>query len=334
MQKQRFFSFDMARFIALVMVICVHTLPDNYLVWVVGQPLFFTCNGIFFLLSGHFNLRERDEETLGSYYLHKVRNILLPVILYTAVTTCWNMKPQLLSDPRSVLVEYLTKLVYSNSGGHLWFVYTLFGFLLAAPFFAQMLKGMGTTARRWFLRLGMGYATCIFLMTFTDVGFGWEYPFGLWLFLFLAEPIIHPRLEACKTRTLVIGAAASLGILAMLCHLGLGDHLYDINPFYIIESFCLYELFLRLGTAVSSNAFVSLVAKHQFGMYIIHLFMKYRVEPHFFYRFPWYLSWPLTVTFTLLGSLVASIVLDAVVVRPVQALFDTVTGAKRTQKAA
>jgi hypothetical protein len=47
----------------------------------VGQPLFFACNGIFFLLSGHFNLHVRDESSYGSYYLRKVRNILLPVVV-------------------------------------------------------------------------------------------------------------------------------------------------------------------------------------------------------------------------------------------------------------
>jgi surface polysaccharide O-acyltransferase-like enzyme len=290
--------------------------------------LFFACNGIFFLLSVHFNLHVRDESSYGGYYLRKVRNILLPVVVYTCATIIWNMKGQLPSDAAAVAKECMTRIVYTNSGNHLWFVYTLFGYLLAAPFFAQMLDAMGTTGRRWFVILGFGYITCIFAMTFTPIGFGWEYPFGLWLFLFLAEPICHPYLERQKTAHIAAAAVGSFLVLATLCHLGKADHLYDCNPFYVVESLCLYELFLRLGNAVSSNAVVSLIAQRQFGMYLIHIFMKRRVEPHFAYVLPWKLAWPLTVLFTCAGSLAAAIVLDSLAVKPAQLLFDKIVSHK------
>jgi surface polysaccharide O-acyltransferase-like enzyme len=165
-------------------------------------------------------------------------------------------------------------------------------------------------------------------MTFTPIGFGWEYPFGLWLFLFLAEPICHPYLERQKTAHIAAAAVGSFLVLATLCHLGKGDHLYDCNPFYVVESLCLYELFLRLGNAVSSNAVVSLIAQRQFGMYLIHIFMKRRVEPHFAYVLPWKLAWPLTVLFTCAGSLAAAIVLDSLAVKPAQLLFDKIVSHK------
>lgn len=99
MSKTRLFPYDLVRVIALIMVICVHSIPDHYWAWAIGQPLFFACNGIFFILSGHFNLRTRDEGTLGRYYLRKVATIVLPVIVYTGMMIVWEMKQELFTNP-------------------------------------------------------------------------------------------------------------------------------------------------------------------------------------------------------------------------------------------
>lgn len=41
---------------------------------------------------------------------------------------------------------------------------------------------------------------------------------------------------------------------------------------------------------------------------------------------PWKLAWPLTVIFTVAGSLVAEIVLGSLAVKPVQLLLDGIVG--------
>lgn len=334
--KTRLFPYDLVRVVALIMVICVHSIPDHYWAWDIGQPLFFACNGIFFILSGHFNLRTRDEGTLGRYYLRKVATIVLPVIVYTGMMIVWEMKQELFTNPGAIVERFVGDFIYNNSLSHLWFVYSLFGILLAAPFFARMLAGMNDGEKRWFFGLGMGYFACMFLLAFTKYDFGWDYPFGYGPFLFLIEPICQPYLQKCSTRKLLAGAIVPIGILAYLCMNGKGAYLFDMNPFYVTEVLCLYELLLRLGERVGSDPLISLAAKHQYGMYIIHFFSMARVQayvmPHVPQSLPWEIVWAILVAATMLLSLAITIVVDAVVIKPLQLLMYRIADAvKRPQ---
>ncbi len=325
MCKTRLFPYDLVRVIALIMVICVHSLPDSYWAWAVGQPLFYACNGIFFMLSGHFNLHVREEGTLGRYYLRKVATIMLPVLVYTGIIVVWETKHLLPNYPQAVLGRFAEDFIHANSLSHLWFVYTLFGILLAAPFFARMLQAMNDGEKRWFVGLGMGYFACLFLLSFTRYDLGWDYPFGFACFMFLVEPICHPYLQRCPTRALLAGVVVPLGVLAYLCTYGYGSYLFDMNPLYVTEVFCLYELFLRLGGLVGSDKLITLMAKHQYGMYIMHMFCLLRVKAYVVPRIPeglpWQLSWLLVIASTLLLALVIATTVDIVVIKPLQQLL-------------
>ena len=328
-RQERNFSYDFARFLALLMVIGVHSLPGEYWVIVAGQALLFACNGIFFLMSGHFNLRERKESDLPGYYYKKLRNIFVPVVVYTCVTTVWNSKNQLLDDPLKIARSCFDKIVTSNIDTHLWFVYTVLGFLLVAPFLAHMVTHMGNAERTWFFALGIGYCSLVFLGANTGHSFSWRYPIDLWLFLFLCAPLVCDELDRrCSTPVLLLVSLACCGTLSLLCDRGWGTHIFDINPFYIIECLCLYLLFLRMGKAVGHSKVISFVAKRQFGIYIIHLFMLHRVYDKMpdTSMLPWFVSWPLYILAALALSLVGVLIIDTVVLHPVQWLLDRIYG--------
>ena len=327
--KERFFSYDFVRLMALLMVIGVHSLPGRYWVMVVGQALLFACNGIFFLMSGHFNLKERKESELKGYYYKKFRNIFVPVCVYTCVMTIWNSKNTFLADPMPVLRSCASKIVTSNIDSHLWFAYTILGFLLVAPFFAHMVASMGKAERKWFLVLGMGYCTCVFVGANTGHDFSWRYPIDLWLFLFLAAPLFCDELDQHLSTPALAGiSVACCAAISLLCDRGWGNHIFDINPFYITECLCLYLLLLRVGKRIGHSRAISFVAKYQFGIYIIHLFMLHRVydkmpDTSFL---PWFLEWPLYVLATLALSLVGVLAIDYLVVKPVQWVLDRIFG--------
>ena len=323
-RTDRIFSYDFVRVVALVMVIAVHSLPSNYLVQVVAQPLLFCCNGIFFILSGHFALRERSGDSLGSYYYRKIRGIIIPIVVYTGVITLWQRKNELATASLGILKEWAKKLIETNATTHLWFVYTVFGFLLAAPFLAHFTARAGRRERRWFALLGIGYVTCLFAGTCTHHDFSWQYPFGLWLFLFCVDPLYHAWIEEhCGTSQLLLAAIGCNAASSLLCHLGIGNvHLFDVNPLYVIEAICLYELLLRLGERLAHSVVVSELAQHQFGIFIMHMFMLRRVQPLVRDGLPWPVSWSLVILGTLVAASIAVVVIDLTVVRFLQRLCD------------
>ena len=70
-RKIHLIEFDYIRVIAMLFVIAVHTLavidfkdPVSLFYFQLMQIIFFTCNGMFFLMSGKFALIERQSLTL------------------------------------------------------------------------------------------------------------------------------------------------------------------------------------------------------------------------------------------------------------------------------
>ena len=77
----RQYAYDVVRVVAMTFVVAVHSLVviDQsstilFLVFAVGQAVFFTANALFFMLSGKFNMRERETPTdLARYYVRRFR---------------------------------------------------------------------------------------------------------------------------------------------------------------------------------------------------------------------------------------------------------------------
>ncbi len=326
MEQKRVYAYDFVRFVALLMVIGVHALDraDMPLVYALSSNLLIMCNGIFFMLAGMLNMRVRDEEGTRRYYYHKVRNVLLPFLIFVVAMVLWKERHRL-GDPAAVGGQIASAILTDTPFGHLWFVRSVFGLLLSAPFFAYIVQDATPADKRRFVGIGLAYLTLRFVPTNLGITPAWGYPWGVFALCFCLAPLCLSGKAAREVPSwkLAVGAFASWGALCLL-QLGLGwsKQIHDTNPFYVVESACLYLLLMRLGARVKPSRAISAIARLQFPIYIVHILVLDYVA-----RLTAPLLSPIPAFFvncvlTLAISLVVALAFETVVVKPVQRLCD------------
>lgn len=326
MSRERVYSLDFVRFVAAIMVVGVHALPaasSQPLLVAVAKPALIACNGIFFMLSGTLNLRVRERDSLPTYYFRKVRNVLVPFVLYVALITLWDTRETLPDLSRTAQV-FVTSILSNRMQGHLWFVRTLFGMLLAAPLLARMCAGAGGGERRAFAVCLTLYMGAQFVCANLAVPYSWSYPLGGWVALFCLVPLLGDAVRRRSVPTWVVGTvvAAAWAALVLLRSLGWSKLIHDPNPLYIVESAGIYVLLLRAGERLRPSRIVSAVAGRQYGIYIIHVFVLWRVVRIVSLESMPVLAFLLQTALALALSFVGAVVAETLLIGPAQRLLD------------
>lgn len=158
----RLYKYDFVRAVAIMFVVAVHSL---YFVNSVHeqcaypfyalQTIFFTGNVLFFLLSGKFNLREKkDDAAVKKFYYNKIRNIVVPIVIFFFIRTLYDLYPDY--SLGLVVKTFIKNFVYDYSHIEYWFMYTLVGFLLVAPFLSHAFARFSKFEKKLFVGIGLG----------------------------------------------------------------------------------------------------------------------------------------------------------------------------------
>ena len=322
MVKQRIFGYDVIRVVGMCFVVCVHALAVLDSTWemtwpltVCGQSLFFTANAMFFMVSGRFNLREqRSGFELRSFYLKKARGIALPVVVLFLLRTLWEMRGQFAS------MEY-------------WFMFTLIGFLIVSPFLAHMVARFtskdGKAELKAFIVICVLFNGMTFVAQNRGIDFAWSIPFVGFLFPYCLGPLIEDWARDNKAfRLLSVGAVAAYAATVLLCLNGFYSGAHDVSPFFTLLSVGLFAALLRVSLNWRPNRLVQMIAPHAFTVYMVHMVILDLVSgavP----ALPGALSlatYVIAVVVTVACSIVVAVVLDGVLIHPLQGLFDRVAG--------
>lgn len=332
----RRYGLDVLRALSMLMVVAVHSLevldysrPWSMLVNAIGLATFFPANAFFFMLSGKLNLRVLNQGQIPRFYLRKVRNILIPTLIFFALNTVYDLWP----DFGSAL--HVGKVFVLNALGgyrhiHYWFVFQLFGFFLATPFLARTFEGLHRRRTEWraFVALGLLFTTAAYLSPNIGVELNWHYPFSMFLFAYCLGPSLAPNEEiSSKTRLwcaigAVVGWAGMVGFMLM----GWSTGLHDVSPFYTLFGMCAFTLLVDACSRMKPRRIVEVLAGNSFGVYLCHM-MVMRIVERFVPLMEGKMSllsvggvWAATVVI----SLVVSIVVNAVLVNPLELLFDRI----------
>lgn len=347
-EKERLYAYDVVRVIAMVFVVAVHSLMVVDVSWPGGsfytsmcQALFFTANALFFMLSGKFNLRERKtDSSLKRYYAKRARNFLIPILILFFVRTIYDLVPQG-GGVGVVAKEFAKNAIGGFNAMEYWFVFTLFGYLLAAPFVAGGIASLTSFGKKCFVGIGFGYFALATLFENMNIEFSWGYLFGGFAFVFFLGAFVDEL--AANRRNVAIVAA--VGIVAfstnvLLVTAGWGVHAFDLSPLYTMTAVALYVVVLYAFRNARPNRVVSFLAQHSFSVYLVHMMVLLplgRSLPHFSGVLSFGAHIGVTcVVFAI--TLLLAIAIDAVLVKPCQRLFDVaakrVEGVSNRQKAA
>lgn len=330
--KERLYAYDLVRVVAMVFVVATHSLmvvdtesPLGALYRNVGQLLFITANALFFMMSGKFNCRiHPTKDGLISYYIKRFRGFVIPIAVYFFIRTLFEVYPNFESLSH-VAKAYVANTLSVFSGNEYWFVFSLFGCIVVAPFLARMTDGMERPESLAFFIVGAVYSLIVVVSLNTGIEFNWGYLFTGFSFAFCLGALM-PKLAPTKQseNRWIVAALISFAAGVLLRISGWGGGSTDISPFFTISSIGMYLAIIRVASRMKPSKVVSFLARHSFGVYLTHMMILWPIMwnlPPVSGMETVFLHFGITLMVSAL-AVVFSIVVDALLVQPLQRGFD------------
>ena len=313
---------------ALVVVDTGRRLGVWYLL--LSQAVYFTANALFFMLSGRFNLVEKNAEDWKGFYLRKVRGILLPVLVLFFFRTLYNTWPDFVS-PQHVLRLFAQNCLGNFSSCEYWFVFQLLSMLLVTPFLVPVVRYLSKEKKKFLLALGFVWFSLHFVFSNSSIELSYSFLFGGYWFAYLLGSVIEDVTDESHVDIKAILVVLICAFATLFCVLhGFTSGAFDYSPFYLLGYTCLYFLLMRFGARINSTRVervISFCASHSFTVYMIHMMV---LQPLASFA-PKMYGWSsigehvLLTLVTLAISLSIAILIDTVIIGPTKNAFDSLT---------
>lgn len=151
------------------------------------RSLFLTCNALFFLLSGKFNLRASSTVNLSLFYAKKFATILIPTLLFFVFRTFCDLYPTY-GAPAELAHVLLVNMLGGLSNSEYWFLFRLIGYLVVAPFLAHIAIGLSRGGKRLLLVMGIVWPAITLAARTADILLYWDFLFGGYILFFMVGP--------------------------------------------------------------------------------------------------------------------------------------------------
>jgi surface polysaccharide O-acyltransferase-like enzyme len=331
MARGREVRYDVIRVVAMLFVIAVHVNPKpfNSFPWFkdIFDYIIYTCNGMFFMLSGLFNMKKEfcTKEDYAIYYKKKVISILLPYVLMTFLLYGYDYyQSGRVFEVRAFLEETINQFTSLNSGQHLWFMYSLIGLVMSAPFFSKMLHAMSDWEIKLLFWLSIGWnAVSIYLIN----DLGWNFHYGKWLMaswtIYFFLGYFHDRIidKSNKKHWYLFGGIGFLVTILWQYVLPIENHSdKDFAPAYTFFVIAMYTLLLneiRIKWEPLKKI-IGFVAKHSFTVYMIHYLILEFIGEQFYNGYSAKVGFVATYLVCFVLSIAAAVTFDLLVEKLVQ----------------
>lgn len=278
-EHKRNLKYEFIRVIAMLGVIGVHVVgnlptdtPIRSSLYSIFTLLFYSCNGIFFIISGKFALESRTE--IRKFYCNKVYNLIMPMLLYMMlrqICIWYNSGVEIF-----VWKDFLCNVASGFAGTEYWFLYTLMGNLLLAPILRKSFVEANKNELWCFLCMGIVFTGLMTYLPYFGINFAWSFPLGGWTFYFYLGFCIERVIDSkIKENVLIV-----LGIICFIMSLiqkkyGYVNYIHDLAPTYIIFTCAIFVSLKRIYYLISKNnvicELIVFCGKHSFSIYMIHI---------------------------------------------------------------
>ena len=282
--KERDCQSDLIRVIAMIFVVGVHSLnfiSDHITASIVIKVIIISCNPMFFMLSGKFNLLfdpgENEKHSYSNYYKKKFINIFMPFLVYCLLIHIYDYRDTLdfLTSAKTFGINFLT----NNVSFHLWFMYELIGLLIGAPFLAKLVRSMSYLELKIFLSIAIiwNFISIILMTDMLQINLGFSgWILSGWMLYFILGYYCSKVIKKLKSIVVFIGIGAICFIITCMQIIYLPDrasNAYDLSPIYMFVTLAIY-LFLDRILLIKKNCvkrIISFLAKYSFSIYLIHI---------------------------------------------------------------
>ncbi|MCQ2516383.1 MAG: acyltransferase [Saccharofermentans sp.] len=298
--KRRNYHLDFIRVVAMLFVISIHLswdFPVPLFIAAFFRTLFLTANGLFFLLSGYFALRFKEDvdnpaASYKKFYWKKFCSLVIPFIFYSLFNiSCYYLGVNEFPNLKTMIMNVFWTIFPSSMNGHIWFLYYLIGYMMTAPFIAIMFDKLSDTGLKVFAFLAVGFEI-ISIIVFSYIlrsdfpVYGW--PFISWYLYFLGGYIIN-RLGIRKKKWMFI----AIGIVCFLITVAITmlgielNGLYDDSPLFLFACIGLYLLLESVPIVKPLQKMLTFLAEHSFAVYLIHITILTLVRRYVPVSNPW-----------------------------------------------
>lgn len=335
--KKRNNGLDLLRITLCLFVIAIHSLGhlgnENVYVDMFLPTILGAANGLFYMLSGYFNLNKefKNSSDIKKFYKNKIIYVLCPFLAFNLFWVAWDYLHAFGSvNILDMLSVYYRTVVSSSAEGHMWFMYPLFGMLLATPFLSKMLHSMKDDELKLMWRIAIGYNVFAY---FLCENFGISFRVLSWVFegwtIYYFAGYYFRRVVSKESSVKWI----SLGLLGyFVTCLGINSKLpifeqfvggNDMQPMYTL--FCMGLLYVWNKYVVIENHIIgkitSFLAANAYLVYLFHTRgIEYAVRKLHVVDSN-VVSWFTVVFGAFVISLIAAVVTNFIM-KPVQKLVD------------
>lgn len=335
-QRERNVNCDLMRVICMLFVIGIHierSFVKIPLLGVMIETLLFTCNGIFYMLSGRFNLQKDfpDKQAYKNYFISRVITIFCPYLILTFGLSLWDiLDAGAWNGIGSYMKETYISLMNANATIHLWFMYPLIGMLLGAPFMAVMLQNMHDWELRLLFGIGIGWNVVSIYLTL-DFGVGFSYSGWMlsgWVMLFFLGYYCSRMINDNNKKYLYLWGLA--GFIVTVCGKYFIPNQYfnsvDVAAAFVVFTMAFYTFWDR--EILIKNTYIkrsiSFIAKYSFIIYMLHWNVLHKITPRIVKGQASVCNWVISIFTTLIISMLISIVLDFFIISPIQKIMKKV----------
>jgi len=331
----RKYNLDLMRVFLSLCVITLHSLGyfaiENGYVSTIVTVFLIQADGLFYMLSGYFNLeKEFNSSTdIKKFYKTKIINVLFPFLAFLFVWAIWDYLHVYSSfDILDFLGKFYESVMNSSSDGHLWFMYPLFGMLLSTPFLSKMLHHMDEKELKMLWLIALGWNAVCYYMCYD---FGISFRFLAWfldgwpIYYFAGYYYRHVIVNESTTKWTIIGLIGFVGTLLGIFFAERFVGASDIQPLFTLSCIgCLlfWDKFIKIKNGLVIKV-VTFLSTNTFLIYLYHMrgieyvTRKLALEPGDF------VTGLIVVFGTFIFSLVAAFITN-LCLKPVKKLLDKI----------
>lgn len=235
--------------------------------------LFYTCNGLFFLLSGKFAIATKCDsfDDYYRYYAKKLIHLIIPVLCYMFLRNLYDLGGIFWKG--SFWKSYIENVFYGYAGNEYWFLYTLLGLVILAPFFNKMAVNMNKGEIWLFIAIGLLYNAARTYSQYIVLTFAWQYVIGGWAFYFILGYFLEKVIDTPRKENVIILLGGLSFIISMVQkHFGLIVNIHDLAPTYTMITCAVFFLLKRDYSVKIEilNRFLVICSKYSFAIYMVH----------------------------------------------------------------
>ena len=287
--KKRIYYLDYLRTFAIVMVVLIHcmsnyiTVPEYYgstswYIYIVLNAITRAGVPVFLMISGYLMLSSEKEESLWQFYKKRIPRLLIPLVAWNII--CFLYRYWLHNGDGLTWKLLREEFFYQGTFYHMWYMYTLVGLYLLAPFL-KMIVQKCTLNQVWVLVGVMALRpTIIPLINKTfDVFINWFDPLVNGYVTFFVLGYLLGKIEIKKKNIIIFAILGVVGFTMSVWSSNYYSSKEGIDMVYNYgSSFCHMALaasiffFARL---VDKGGWVhkvcAVISKASLGIYLVHV---------------------------------------------------------------